>query len=146
MSENTSFAIAFVLGIIVFIYFYSRFLKGKSRGQRRIDKAIKDGTVVKGTVVKRSYIYAREPGTDNDYVKVTYEYVVDGKTYKKKIEYNGYDCQNYPDYLEIYYNKRNPKKSLTYPELSKYNTGNCLLSAVIPIIVIKLVWEFLKSL
>ena len=148
MNSDMRITIAFICGAIVFAWlFFFVFIKGKTRGNRLMAKAKQSGCITTGTAIKNDY---REfTGPDGRYGSeiVTYEYFVDGKRFKKKITYTDTGIViNYPDQVEIFYDKNNPSKSYADVELghNEQKQTGCYTSIVIPIIVIILIYNLLK--
>ena len=109
-------------------------------------KAKENDCVVTGNAVKHSY---RSRGYLGKFVTeiVTYEYVVDNRKYKRKIEFSSTGIVvNYPLEVTIYYDKHNPNKARADVEVrpeSQHQTG-CYIAIVIPIIAIIVIYNLLK--
>ena len=148
MDKDIRITIAFICGAIVFAWlFFFVFIKGKTRGNRLIAKAKQSGCITTGTVIKNDYREFTGPEGRYRSEIVTYEYFVDGKRLKKKTTYTDTGIViNYPNQVEIFYDKNNPSKSFADVELgqNKQKQTGCYISIVIPIIVIILIYNLLK--
>ena len=87
----------------------------KSRNERFVEKCRREGCSARAEAVKAIPFY-RAPGykrkDHQSKFYVTYEYSVNGKTYRKKSFEQAKDSWgNYERYRTVYYDKRNPKKS-----------------------------------
>ena len=146
MDKDIRITIAFICGAIVFAWlFFFVFIKGKTRGNRLMAKAKQSGCITTGTVIKNDYREFTGPEGRYRSEIVTYEYFVDGKRFKKKITYTDTGIViNYPNQVEIFYDKNNPSKSFADVELgqNKQKQTGCYIS--IPIIVIILIYNLLK--
>ena len=114
MSEVMITFISFVISVVISLVFYIFVSK---RNTVLFERAKSSGCVVIGRVVNVSHslgtgnIEHSDANRENS-VKVTYEYVVNGKSYKKKFVYtaNGRGTVDYPSSLTFYYDKGNPKR------------------------------------
>lgn len=147
ISDDMKINIALVCGGCLFIIlFIFVFLKGHTQGNRLMRKAKETGSVVTGNAVKHSY---RSHGYLGKFVTeiVTYEYVVDNRKYKRKIEFSSTGIVvNYPLEVTIYYDKHNPNKARADVEVqpeSQHQTG-CYIAIVVPIIAVIVVYNLLK--
>ena len=120
----TTFQIVFtwssiVIGFIVACIYYVWYIKTPSKLEKKIQKAKENGNIVTATCVKTQFLAGRlDEETDSlKYGKqvVTYEYVVNGKKYKKKYSYQlpGSVSIDYPYTLKLYYDEKNPRKVYT---------------------------------
>lgn len=124
-----------------------KLIQGTGRRKSSVAKARQSGCITTGRVVKNDY--RRFTGPEGRYRSeiVTYEYFVDGKRFEKKITYTDTGIVvNYPNQVEIFYDKNNPSKSFADVELgqNKQKQTGCYMSIVIPIIVIILIYNLLK--
>ncbi len=90
--------------------------KYKKKSDKFIEKAKANGNYVIGEEVKSQYYpsWRDDNGTyHEESYKVIYEYIVNGKKYKKKLYY--YDNE-YPLKQNIYYKAGNPRKSIAGTE------------------------------
>lgn len=147
MTDDTRINIALICGGCLFIIlFIFVFLKGKTRGNRLMRKAKENGCVVAGNAVKHSYRSREYLGKFVTEI-VTYEYVVDNRKFKRKIEFSSTGIVvDYPDSVTIYYSKYHPKRAMADVELRsevQHQTG-CYVSIVIPIIAIIIIYNLLK--
>lgn len=148
MTDDLRITIALVCGAILFVVlFVSVFLKGNTRGNRLMNRAKADGSITVGRAVKNDY--RRFTGPEERYSSeiVTYEYFVEGKRFKKKITFSDTGIViNYPNQVEIFYDKGNPAKAYADVELTpniQKQTG-CHISIVVPIVAIILIYNLLK--
>lgn len=148
MTDDLRITIALVCGALLFVFlFVSVFLKGKTKGNRLMNNAKKNGCSTVGRAVKNDY--RRFTGPEGRYRSeiVTYEYFVEGKRFEKKITFSDPGVViNYPNQVEIFYDKNNPAKAYADVELTKNKqkqTG-CYIAIVIPIIAIILIYNLLK--
>lgn len=150
MSEYISFIIAISSGGITFIYlFIVKFLRQKTRGNKLKEKAEKEGAIVQAEAVKN--IHRRHSGPDGRYRSetVTYKYLINGKTYTKNLEFRNIGVYvGYPDIIDIYYDKKNPRRTYSGPELdsARQHQVGFYMAIIIPIIVIIFVFNILKLL
>src|SRR5665647_1550504 len=119
MSDDTRVVIAILCGAILSIFlFIFVFIKGRTRGNSVKERAIKDGTITKAKAVKNTH--RRHTGPDGRYRSetVVYEYAVAACTYRKKLTfYNIGVFVGYPESVDIYYNRKNPRKAYSSAEL-----------------------------
>ena len=148
MTDDVRITIALICGAILFVYlFFSVFLEGKTKGNKLMIKAKKDGSTTIGRVVKNDY--RRFTGPEGRYRSeiVTYEYFVEGKRFEKKITFTDTGVVvNYPNQIEIFYDKSNPVKAYADVELTqnKQKQTGCYIAIVIPIVAIILIYNLLK--
>ncbi len=148
MTDDLRITIALICGVAIFVFlFFFVFLKGKTKGNQLMLKAQKNGSTTIGKAVKNDY--RRFTGPEGRYRSeiVTYEYFVDGKRYEKKITFSDTGIViNYPDQVEIFYDKNNPYKSCADVELSqdKQKQTGCYIAIVIPIVAIIFIYNLLK--
>ena len=110
--------ISFIIWLDIDITVFRNFIKQKykTKSQKFIEKAKAKGNYVIGREVNSKY---NSSWTDDDghyheeYYKVTYEYVVNGKIYKKKLKYTD---NKYPSEQNIYYKPGKPRKSIAETE------------------------------
>ena len=147
MTDDLKFNVSFACGVAVFVcLFYFLVIKLRTRGNRLKEKAEKAGCVAIAKEIKDDY--RRFTGSDGKYRSeiVTYEYFVDGKSYKKKITFTDTGIvMKYPNQVTIYYDKNNPHKSYADVELGKnvqMQTG-CCTTIFTPIIVIIVIYNLL---
>lgn len=148
MTDDLRITIALVCGAILFIVFFvSVFLKGKTKGNRLMNRAKTNGSTTVGRAVKNDY--RRFTGPEGRYRSeiVTYEYFVEGKRFEKNITFSDTGIViNYPNQVEIFYDKGNPAKAYADVELTqnKQKQTGCYVAIVIPIVAIILIYNFLK--
>lgn len=93
--------------------------KYKTKSEKFKEKAKVKGNFVIGREVKSKYYSSWRDDDEKyheEYYRVTYEYIVDGKKYKKKLNYKN---SNYPLEQNIYYKAENPRKSIAETESKK---------------------------
>lgn len=148
MTDDLRITIALVCGAILFVVlFVSVFLKGKTKGNQLMNRAKADGSTTVGRAVKNDY--RRFTGPEGRYRSeiVTYEYFVAGKRFEKKITFSDTGIAiNYPNQVEIFYDKGNPAKAYADVELAqnKQKQTGCYVAIVIPIVAIILIYNLLK--
>ena len=109
-----SFLIWLDINIKVFKNFYKNNYKTKADKFR--EKARAKGNYVVGREIKSKYYSSWRDDNGKYYedkYKVIYEYIVNGKTYKKKLYYKN---SNYPREQNIYYKTGNPRNSIAETE------------------------------
>ena len=109
-----SFIIWLDIDITVFRNFMKR--KYKTKSQKFKEKAKAKGNYVIGREVYSKYnsSWKDDDGRyHEEYYRVTYEYVVNGKKYKKKLKYTD---NKYPSEQNIYYKPGRPRKSIAETE------------------------------
>mgnify|MGYP004675663621 FL=1 len=153
MNEEIRSTIALIAGAIVFVVCYIKlFLKGKSSRQRFIERAKEQGSFVTATLID----HKRRLGNDesgnsyfqNDRMKCTYEYKVNGITYKKKLtcQSPGLVSIKLPYEITVYYDPRNPAKSVCKEEASQgaQRSAGCLGTIIFAIVAFELAYNLLK--
>ena len=153
MSEEIRSTIALIAGAIVFVVCYIKlFLKGKSLRQRFIERAKEQGSFTTATLID----HKRRLGNDesgnsyfqNDRLKCTYEYKVNGITYKKKLTFQspGTVSIKFPYEVTVYYDPKNPAKSVCKEEASQgsQRSAGCLGTIVFAIVAFELIYNLLK--
>lgn len=106
ISAGISFAILVPI-VIVFG------MGAKTKAQKIIESAVEHDRVVKGHIVKRKYVRGNPDSSTvhgrEDSYRCTYEYEVNGRTYK---HVRWYTClvSKIPDELTLYYSAGKPKK------------------------------------
>ena len=147
MSDDMKINIALICGACLFvILFIFVFLKGHTRGNKLVRKAKENGCVTTGKMVKHSY---RPYGHQSKYPSeiVTYEYEVNGRQYRRKVEFVSRGIAvDYSLELTIYYDKHNPSRARADVEVRpevQHQTG-CYIAIVVPIIAVIVVYNLLK--
>ena len=135
----------FVTIVIIFIYAFAiKNLKlNKTKADKIIEQAIKDGTVAKAKRTGKIIWYHGDPTEQNYHLRQTrykakYEYIVNDRCYKiKAISYD------YPEEeIEVYYKKANPKKAVI-GRYDKVGSSFIMFMMIIPFaITIILLWLF----
>lgn len=111
MSEELEGFIILVSGIVVFIYgLLNWIINGKTRAQKFIEKAQKNGCKVQAELVDSWYLYESTHNDCNYIEKAKYEYRVAGKTYCKTYKFECGVTRSIPNNITLYYSKHNHKK------------------------------------
>lgn len=111
--------ISFIIWLDIDITIARNFVKKKykRKSERFIEKAHANNNYVlaKSIDYKCYEVYhGKDYSFSETRYKVTYEYIVNGKRYTKKLVYSSSD---YPIKLFIYYNESNPRKSMAENEV-----------------------------
>lgn len=127
--------------IAVLIVFAIEYIKTFcSKDDKFITKAKENGNYVTGNIIDRKFYYGNETSSSsrfrNHRIKVVYEYVVNGTSYKKKITFHspGKVRIDYPNSVTVYYNPKNPSKGICKEEPAQSGGGR-LVTIIIAIIV-----------
>ena len=151
MSEELRLAIALICGLIILSIGYIKlFLKGRSRKQRFIENAKAKGNYTTGKLIDSKLRLGNDESRNEsfryDRMKVTYEYFVNGVSYKKKMVFQspGMVAVNYPYTVTVYYNPKNPAKGICKEEAQR-NAG-CLGTIVLAALTFIVIYNFLKLL
>lgn len=113
MSETAQGGIIVICGLIVFIYGILRWvIWGKSRAQRFIEKAQKNGCKAEAVCVKTKDLHKSTNRDIYRIVKKKYEYMVNGQKYYITLKFESGVMKNPPYYITVYYDKRRPKKAV----------------------------------
>lgn len=137
--SNTALALS-VIGVIVGIVLSVVLYKRKTLNERFVEKCRKEGCSVRAEAVKTRTFYenaSHEARSRSSKYFVTYEYMVNGRTYRKTtLEQANNGQGNYDHYRTIYYSRKNPKKA----EFAKQKSpvGGCLTGFVFAIAVMLL--------
>lgn len=139
MTEDMRSGIAFGIMIaIALIGYIGMFRKGRPKYHKFIEAAKRRGTFVTATAVDTKYMYT-DRKSDNAFLQhnqrtVIYEYVVDGKTYHKKLVFEspGTVTIDYPYTVTVYYHPDNPSKGICPQEstVAARNSWGCLFTIV----------------
>lgn len=130
MSETLILSIA-VLAFIVTNMLLRNFWKGGA--ERIYKKAVEDHTSVRAECVK-TWIAGRSTDTRTDNVhRATYQYTVNGETYKKDMDYT-------VEPVIIYYDKKNPRRAVTKDQVNgaDHAFARIVVSLVVAIVVVNL--------
>lgn len=147
MSEGIKLAIAFICGVIVFVYCIIKyFINKNTRGNRLKEKAERDGTIVVAKAIKHLYRRETEETGQDQSMTVVYEYSVNNKKYRKKLRYYNSGRIMYNDEVRIYYDKNNPRKAVASAELGTEQQTGCLITIFVPIIIIIVIFNLLRIL
>lgn len=113
MSEELEGFIILASGIVVFIYgLLNWIIHGKTRVQKFIEKAQKDGCEAEAVCVKTKDLYESPHRDIYRIVKNKYEYMVNGQKYYITLKFESGVMKNPPYYITVYYDKRRPKKAV----------------------------------
>lgn len=144
MNDDVRVKVALVCGALSAIYLFIRLVvvRKNTRTTRLKEKAERDGTIVTATAIKKFY---RENDDETRTVgtHVIYEYVVDGKKYRRKLYFADDD---YPLDITIYYDKSNPRKAIDGGDVSTEGqvANGCATTLIVPIIITILVRNLLR--
>lgn len=153
MSEEIRGAIALVAGAIVLVLCYVKlFLRGRSFKQKFIEKAKAKGYFTKAALIDNKIRYGVSDSDNenfkNESMKCTYEYWVNGVSYKKKLTFHspGLVAVKYPYSITVYYDPSNPSKSVCAEEASQgaQRTIGCLGMIVFAVITFIVIYNLLK--
>lgn len=149
-SENTILIISGLCGIAVFwVLFKYMLLNGKSRNQRIIEERRRQGYVTTGRFKSQEVDYGdpskRGTPLGADYYKITYSYFVNGVEYEKTL---GFEGDNNPGVIQIYYDPENPKNCIAGNEATKnaQQGKGCLITLLGTLITIGLVSNVLEKI
>ena len=113
MSEPAQGGVIVICGLIVFIYGILRWvIWGKSRAQRFIEKAKRNGCKASGTLVKTKSVRESTNYEGTLIEKNVYEYVVGGRKYDMVLSFESSVTKTPPNYITVYYDPKNPKKAV----------------------------------
>ncbi len=112
--SNAALVVSFIgviAGIILSIVLYKR----KTMNERFVEKCRKEGCSARAEVVKRRTFYddaGYKPANKDSKFFLTWEYTVNGKTYRKTtFEQATGNWGRHDRYRTIYYSSKNPKKA-----------------------------------
>ncbi len=113
MSETAQGGIIVICGLIVFIYGILRWvILGKSRAQRFIEKAQRNGCSAEAVCVKTKDLHRSTNRDIYRIVKKKYEYMVNGEKYYITLKFESGVMKTPPYCITVYYDKRKPKKAV----------------------------------
>lgn len=122
-----------LIGIILSIVLYKR----KTLNERFVEKCRREGCSTRAEAVKTRTFYehaSHEARNRSSKYFVTYEYIVNGRTYRKtSLEQANNGHGNYDHYRTIYYSKNNPKKARFAKQKSP--AGGCLTGFMFAVVV-----------
>ena len=153
MSEEIRSTIALIVGAIVLVLCYVKlFLKGSSLNQNYIERAKAHGWFTTATLIDSKLRLGNDESGNayfkNDRMKCTYEYRVNGIPYKKKIEFQspGMVAVKFPYTITVYYDPKNPSKSVCREEASQgsQRTMGCLGTIVFSAIAFVIIYNLLN--
>lgn len=135
-------------------YYTNRVKNGKSKKQKFIENAKRNGNITVGEAVDVKIVLAdREssnPRMRSESRKVKYSYKVNGIEYFKHMTFQnvGRVSADYPFRVTVYYDPRNPKNAVCPEETSPANTrqNGCLVTIGITILTTFVVFHFLRIL
>lgn len=155
MSEEVRSAIALMAGAIVLVLCYVKlFLKGRSFNQKFVEKAKAQGHFATATLIDNKLRLGNDESGNanfkNDRMKCTYEYKVNGVSYKKKITFQspGMVAVKFPYTITVYYDPNNPSKSVCKEEVSQgsQRTAGCLGTIIFAALTFIVIYNLLKLL
>ncbi|MBQ8175936.1 MAG: hypothetical protein IJ035_02740 [Oscillospiraceae bacterium] len=141
--SNAALAVT-MLGVLVGIILSIVLYKRKTLNERFVEKCREEGCSARAESVKTRTFYenaSHEARNRSSKYFVTYEYTVNGRTYRKTtLEQANNGQGNYDHYRTIYYSRKNPKKARFAKQKSP--VGGCLTGFVFAIIVLILAVKF----
>lgn len=155
MSEEIRSGIALIAGAIVLVLcFIKLFLRGRSTNQKFIEKAKAQGNFTTATLIDNKLRLGNDESGNanfkNDRMKCTYEYKINGISYKKKITFQspGMVAVKFPYTITVYYDPKNPSKSICKEEASQgsQRTSGCLGTIALTAITFIVIYNLLKLL
>lgn len=155
MREEIRSAIALTASVIVLVVCYIKlFLRGRSTNQKFIEKAKAQGNFTTATLVDNKLRSGNDESGNasfkNDRMKCTYEYKMNGISYKKKITFQspGMVAVKFPYTITVYYDPENPSKSICKEEGSQgsQRTAGCLGTIALTAITFTVIYNLLKLL
>ena len=137
--ENNNILIGLGLGLLASIFILIKYFVLKTdKVQRHVNKAKKNGCVVEANYKSDRVLTYRDWSAKSsnriyDNYLVTYEYIVNGKKYVKKLVYE----DKFPNSITVYYDKSNPKKAYAASENASNNRvqKGCTQAILAPVIV-----------
>ena len=148
MSEDLKMIIAVVIGTIVLAIGYIRMcFKGKTSKEKFIETARKKGNYTTATLIDNKLRFGNDenPSFKYERMKCTYEYQVNGISYKKRITFQspGMVSVKFPYTITVYYNPNRPSKGLTKEE-AQNKEFSCFATIVLAVITIFVIYNLLK--
>lgn len=153
MNEEMRTIIALIAGAIVLVISYIKlFLKGRSYNQKFIDRAKAKGNYTTATLVDNKLKLGNDDSGNanfkNDRMKCTYEYIVNGTTYKKKLTFQspGMVAVKFPYTVTVYYEPNNPSKSVCKEEATqgKQRSTGCFGTIGLAALTFIIIYNLLK--
>lgn len=153
MGEEIRSNVALIVGAIVLVVCYIKlFLKGRSFNQRFVERAKAQGSFTTATLIEHKCRLGNdESGSSyfqNDRMKCTYEYKVNGTSYKKKMTFqsSGMVSIKFPYEITVYYDPKNPSKSVCQEEASQgsQRTAGCLGTIIFAVVAFEIAYNLLK--
>ncbi len=153
MSDELRVGISVGVGLLILLsgYIFS-FFDVKFGKAKFIEIAKAKGNCTQGYIIKDKFIPGDETSENEEIrsntMRITYEYVVNGVKYKKKMSFQspGMVTIKFPIVIDVYYDPRNPKKAVCKEEATRaiqQRTG-CLLSFVFATVAIAVLLNILK--
>ena len=154
MSDEFYAGISVIVGFLVAVPFYRWSRHKKSKKTRFIEKAKKSGNCVTGEYVSSKVIpgdvNSSNPRYCNSRELVKYKYTVGGNDYYKKITFQtmGVVGTDYPNYVKVYYDPRNPRNALCPEEAdpSQQIQSGCLTTILVTILAMFISFHLVRSL
>lgn len=127
------FAAIYAGSFLLLNYFY------KGRKMKLYKKALKRRSITEAHKVKSWYI--RNSDSNDKYEKnsqcAVYEYVIKGKTYKKKLIFKSNEpYASSPSYIKFYYDERNPRRVVTEDDAKTSRTATVIVVSFIIMLVV----------
>ena len=149
MTEEMKTIVSVAIGILIAVFFNRKFYKGGTKREKFIEEAKAKGNVVRAKCVKSRRNLPVE-SSDNDVYRyegrtVTYEYVINGKKYSKRLFFQspGKVSVDYPYEISVYYSEKNPRKAYAREEMNEKRRG-CLLTLIVFIVSVAVILNLIK--
>ena len=135
LNEDLKAILTVGIALTIAIIFCINFYRGGTSREKFIERAKAKGNVVEAVCIKTKRGFRYDVSDDDRYrhesKKVTYEYTVKGKKYRKKLYFQSPGVSiNFPYTITLYYSDRNPRKAYTKMELNEVGRG-CFLTVVV---------------
>lgn len=153
MSEEIRTTIALIVGAIVLVICYIKlFIKGRSHNQKFIENAKEKGNYTTGKLIDNKLRLGNDESGNanfkNDRMKCTYEYIVNGVSYKKKITFQspGMVAVKFPYTVTVYYDTKNPANSVCKEEATQgaQRSKGCFSTIALAAIAFMIIYNLLK--
>lgn len=136
--ENLAMLLTLCISITLAVLQRKKVMECRTRKDKFIENAKNNKRVVVAKVVDVGHYTDNDgPGYRRENAVVKYEYKVNGKAYRKTISFHDHLYADYPNTIQIYYAKNNPRNVITsvdWPAYTgKYNPGrrqHALLSSL----------------
>lgn len=127
MSDELIALLSLGISLPVSIGYYKKVMGGNSKQDKFVEKAKRSGCVATGVSVDTEYLPGDINGKNlaerSPMVRVKYEYRVDGVAYHKYMNFQkpGHSLIDYPEQVTVYYDRNNPRKTISPEEFSAAN-------------------------